>query len=119
MDDPEVRGETPAAVGSLRDETANVRDLLRACREGGVPVAFFQERMRSTRELVAQRRFDDALRQLRELRVEMLDRLLVHEAPPPLPPAPIENLPVAAPPPMDPPSAPPRPPAWKVKVPRY
>ena len=119
MDDPEVHGEAPAAVRSLHQETANLRDLLRACREGGVHIASLPERMRTTRELVAQRRLDEALGQLRELRAEMRDQLLVHEAPPPLPPAEIENPLAAAPSPVEAPFAPRRAPAWKVRVPRY
>ena len=118
MDDPEVHGEAPAAVRSLHQETANVRDLLRACREGGVHVASLPERMRTARELVAQRRLDEALGQLRELRAEMRDQLLVHEGPPPLLPAEIENPPVAAPPPVATPFAPQPPPAWQARVPR-
>ena len=86
MDDPEVRREAPAAVRSLHQETAHLRDLLRACREGGA---------------------------------EMRDQLLVHEAPPPLPPAEIENPLAAAPSPVEAPFAPHRAPAWKVRVPRY
>ena len=99
MDDPEDRRETPGAVGPLREETANLRDLLRACPADGIPVPFVPERMRSTRKLVAQRRFDEAFRQLRELRAEMLDQPFAHDALPPLLPAEIENQPVATPPP--------------------
>jgi hypothetical protein len=74
--------------------------------------------MRATRELATQRRFDEALGQLRELKVEMLAQLMLHEAQLPIPPAEIENPPVPASPPEDVLSALNRPPAWKVKVPK-
>jgi hypothetical protein len=118
VDDSPVRGEAPAAVGSLRKETARVRDLLQVCREDGVDVAPFQEGIRTTRELVAQRQLDDAFSQLLQLKMRMLDQILLRAAPPLLPPGEIENPPVAVPPPENVRSSLPRGLAWKVKVPR-
>jgi hypothetical protein len=116
--DSPVSDEAQATIGSLRTETASVRDLLRACREDGVDVASFQQRIQTTRELVTGRRFDDALRQLTELKAEMLAQILLHEAQPPIPPGEVENPPVEASPPEDVLSSLNRPPAWKVKIPK-
>lgn len=83
---------------SLRIETARIKNLSAECREAGVDYEGLPTGLRAVRTLVEQRRFEEALAQMRELRLELLARLMLQE-PMPLPPIAIENPPARTLPP--------------------
>jgi hypothetical protein len=66
-------------VSPLHEETARVRGLLRACRDDAVDAGWLRERVQSVRELVTQRRFEEALRRIQELRVGVLAQNFLRE----------------------------------------
>jgi len=107
-----------ALLQSLRDETARVRDLVDHCRESQVVIESLPERLRTAREFVAQGQLDSAFGLLRELELEMLAQVLLHEPPPSVPPGLVENPPVPAAPSEEVLSAINRAPAWKVRIPK-
>lgn len=80
-----------STVWSLRLETARIRNLSAECREAGVDYAGLPVELRDIRDLVEERRFDEALARMRELKLELLGRLLLAE-PGPLPPSVLENV---------------------------
>lgn len=95
---PGSRGATSSTVWTLRLETARVRNLSAECREAGIDYAGLPVELQDIRALVEERRYDEALLQMRELKVELLARLLLEERQA-LPPAEIENPPAPAIPP--------------------
>ena len=111
----EVR-RTP--IESVREEATAVRELLEQCRERDLRVDSADERIRTAREYVTRQELALAFEVLRELKLDLLARLLLEEPEPALPPVEVEN---PAPPPL--PSeqivqAINRAPAWKVRTPR-
>lgn len=111
----EVR-RTP--VESVRDEATAVRGLLEQCREHDLAVDSVDDRIRTAREYVSRRDLPLAFEVLRELKLDLLARLLLEEPETALPPAEVEN---PAPPPLpaeEVARAINRAPAWKVRMPR-
>ena len=82
-----------ASTNSLRAETARMRDLSAECRRAGISLEHVPEEIQSVRDLVVERRYDAALERIRELKLDLLARLLIAE-PERVPPASLENAPV-------------------------
>ena len=108
----------------LRSEANRVRELVQSCREDGVDLRPYRERLRIARALVTQHRLVEALAHLRELKLQLLDQIVLAEVRSPELPGTIENPPVPPSPPENPlreeERLPPTPrgPSWKVKLPK-
>ena len=70
-------------VTALLVETQRVKDLYTQCSEQGIAIEDAWPAVRSTKELIAGRRFLLALDRLRELKIELLAELLLWEQLPP------------------------------------
>src|SRR3972149_4310319 len=70
-------------VKALMGETERVKDLYTQCSEQGIAIEDAWPAVRSTKELIAGRRFLLALDRLRELKIELLAELLLWEQLPP------------------------------------
>jgi hypothetical protein len=64
---------------SLRLETVRLRDLLAQARQNQVPVKELQSGFWRVRQLAEKKRFAEALARLRELKLELLALLFLHE----------------------------------------
>src|SRR3972149_11615885 len=77
-------------VKALMGETERVKDLYGQCSERGIVIEDAWPAVRSTKELIGNRRFLLALDRLRELKIELLAELLLWEQ---LPPENLASLP--------------------------
>jgi hypothetical protein len=118
IEDSTSSAEPHTSIGPLREETARVRELVQSCREDNVDLRRFRERMHSARQLVTERRFDEALAYLRQLKLELLDQVVLAEARPSVLPGVIENPPVGEVPRENPRPPVNHAPSWKVKIPK-
>ena len=77
----ELAGETDsrALLVSLKTETARVRALAAECRRAGVFLEDFPEELDRSRSLLREAHLDAALDHMREIRVDLLGRLLLFE----------------------------------------
>src|SRR3972149_2765100 len=66
-------------VKALMGETERVKDLYGQCSERGIVIEDAWPAVRSTKELIGNRRFLLALDRLRELKIELLAELLLWE----------------------------------------
>ena len=70
-----------------------MRDLSAECRRAGISLEHVPEEIQSVRDLVVEHRYDAALERIRELKLDLLARLLITQ-PEGVPPASLENAPV-------------------------
>lgn len=80
-------------MDSLKTETARIRNLSAECRAAGIILEDVPGEVLRVRELVQERNYAAALDLIREIKLDLLARLLLHE-PMEVPPVTIENEPV-------------------------